>query len=312
MRWILPILLTAAAVAQKPAEEATIKVDVDVVSVYCSVRDKKGGFIKNLDKSDFTILEDGKQQPIKYFSRETNVPLTIGLLVDTSKSQEALIESERRAASAFFQSVLREKDMAFLIQFGAEAELLQDYTNSVRLLRQGLNALRLNAPAGPPPTIASTPGTLPSKVRGTILFDAVYLAAAEKLKGEVGRKAIVLITDGMDYGSRVKLQEAVAASHKSDVVIYSIYYADSRFGYFASDGDLRKMSEETGGRVFHVRGRYGLEDIFKEIQDEMRSTYTVGYSPTNAARDGAFRKIEIRASNKDHKVQARKGYYAAK
>src|SRR5437016_2950415 len=138
------IALALLGAAVLPAQEATIKVDVDLVNVLCTVRNKGGGLVGNLEKKDFTILEDGKEQGIRYFTRETDLPLTIGLLVDTSKSQERLIDIERRAAYEFFSKVLRKKDMAFLMQFGAEAELLQDETNSPRLLQQGLNQLRLS------------------------------------------------------------------------------------------------------------------------------------------------------------------------
>jgi VWFA-related protein len=291
------------------AQEATIKVDVDLVSLFFSVRDKQGRYLKDLEKDAFTVFEDGKQQEVRYFSREVNLPLTIGLLIDVSKSQENLIDIERRAGGEFFSSVMRNKDMAFLISFGSEAELLQDLTGSQKLLQKGLGDLRLNASVG-----GLHPSSTGSKQRGTIMYDAVYLAANEKLKGEVGRKAIVLITDGMDFGSRVSLQEAISAAHKSDAIIYSIYYVDPRMygwgGY--SDGDLKKMSEETGGRLFHVDRKNTLDSIFRQIQEEMRSQYAIGYSSTNGAKDGQFRKVEIRPSAKDLKVQARKGYYAAR
>lgn len=142
------------------------------------------------------------------------------------------------------------------------------------------------------------------------MYDAIYLAADEKLKREVGRKVIVLITDGVDYGSRVSRTEAMAAAQKADAIIYSIYYADLRNYGGGGEGDLRRMSEETGGRLFSVDRGNRLEDIFKQIQEEMRNQYSISYDSTNHTRDGGFRKIEIKTSNKDYKVQARKGYYA--
>ncbi len=309
------LALTLAAAAQQDIPPS-IKVDVDVVSLLCSVRDKKGALIADLTKDDFEVFEDGKKQTIRYFNRETDLPLTIGLLVDVSVSQEGLISAERRAASQFFSQVLGKKDVAFLISFGSEAELLQDYTNSQKLLRAALEGLRVvSTPTG------IMPGPVPtaSQPRGTILFDAVYLAANEKLRGEVGRKAIILITDGVDQGSRVKLTEAVEAAHKSDAIIYSIYYYDAGFyrgrggfGFGGSDGDLRRMSEETGGRLMKVDRKRPLEDIFNDIQRELRSQYAIGYTPSNSAKDGSFRRLEIRPRNRDLKVQARKGYYALK
>src|SRR5216684_4858818 len=216
----LAVLAIGVSVAMAQDQD-TIKVEVNLVNVLCTVRNKSGGLIGNLEKSDFKIYEDGKEQEIKYFTRETDLPLTIGMLVDTSKSQERLIDIERRAAYEFFSKVLRKKDLAFLMQFGAEAELLQDETNSARLLQQGLNQLRLSVPVG-----GLHPGPVPtqSRMAGTILYDAVYLAADEKLKKEVGRKAIVIITDGVDTGSRVSKEKAVEYALKADSIIYSIDY----------------------------------------------------------------------------------------
>jgi len=297
------------ATAATAGEDPVIKVDVDLVSVLASVRDKKGAFIKNLDKEMFTIFEDGKQQEIRYFARESNLPLTIGLLVDVSKSQESLIEVERRAAAAFFRSVLKQKDQAFLISFGSEAELLQDMTGSPRLLEKGLAGLRLSVPVDG----VFTPGTTNRPMRGTIMFDAVYLAATEQLKREVGRKVLVIIGDGVDHGSRVKIAEAIEAAQKADVLIYSIYFSDPRYGMFGGgDGDLKKMSGETGGRVFEVRRSRSLEQIFQEIQEEMRNQYSIGYAPPNPRRDGGYRKVDVKVKNKDYRVAARKGYYAQK
>jgi len=302
----------------KQAEEKppTISVEVSLVNILASVHDKHGGLIGNLTKDDFTVLEDGKPQTIKYFTRETDLPLTIGLLVDVSASQRNLIDIERRAAHQFFSEVLRKKDEAFLISFGEDSELLQDYTNSPKLLQSGLSQLQVNSGAsglgpGPVPTI-STP-------RGTVLYDAVYLAAHEKLRGEVGRRAIVLITDGIDQGSKLKIQDAIEAAQKADAVIYSIDYADpSAYSYgpltfgHVSDSALQKMSGETGGHVYHVDRKHTLEDAFKELQDEMRSQYSIAYTSTNPEQDGGYRRLEVKVSDKNLKVQVRKGYYAVK
>jgi VWFA-related protein len=306
------------AQTQKPAEieEPSIKVDVDVVNVLCSVRNKAGGLVGNLSKDDFTLFEDGKPQTIKYFTKETDIPLTIGLLVDISGSQARLIEDERHAALQFFSQVLRKKDMAFLISFGPECELLQDFTNSPRLLEEGLRGLHVESGVGglhpgPVPT-ASTP-------RGTVLFDAVYLASTDRLQKEVGRKAIVLITDGVDQGSRLKKEAAIESAQKSDAIIYSIYYVDQSayfghgFGFGGGgEGVLKQMSDETGGRLLKVDRKHTLNDIFNQIQEEMRSQYAIGFSSTNPRKDGGFRKLEIKTRDKNQKVQARKGYYAEK
>jgi VWFA-related protein len=295
---------------QKEEEPMSIKVDVDVVNILCSVRDKKGALIGNLTKDDFTLFEDGKPQTIKYFARETDLPLTIGLLVDVSGSQARLIQEERQAAYQFFSQVLRKKDMAFLISFGPEAELLQDFTNSPRLLQSALDGLRVSSAVG-----GLHPGPVPtaSQMRGTVLYDAVYLAASDRLQKEVGRKAIVLITDGMDFGSRLKKEAAIEAAQRADSIIYSIYYVDQAayggFGMGASDSALKQMSEETGGRLFHVGRKNPLSEIFRQLQEEMRSQYAIGFTSSNERKDGGFRKLEIRAQDKNLKVQARKGYY---
>jgi VWFA-related protein len=305
-------VLTAGSLLLAQDQLPTLKVDVDVVSVLASVRDKKGALIPSLQKDDFTVLEDGKPQTIKYFTKETDLPLTIGLLVDVSRSQENLIDIERSAATQFFSSVLRKKDLAFLISFGEECELLQDSTGSPRLLTDGLGQLRVSSGAsgihpGPVPTIGQP--------RGTVLFDAIYLAANEKLKGEVGRKVIVVITDGVDQGSRMSKNQAIEAAQKADAVIYSIDYEDPRYhGMFgpSGEGDLRRMSDETGGHVYRVDRKNTLDQVFKELQDEMRSQYSIGYTPSNGSKDGGYRHLEIRTSNRDYRVQARKGYYAVK
>jgi len=314
MKVMLPLLVLSFAVS---AQETRIKVDGDLVNVLCSVRNKGNGLVGNLEKSDFKLFEDGKEMEIKYFTRETDLPLTIGMLVDTSKSQENLIEPESRAAYEFFKVVLRKKDMAFLMQFGAEAELLQDNTNSAKMLQDGLRQLRLSVPVG-----GLHPGPVPTAQNqaGTILFDAVYLAANEKLKGEVGRKVMVIITDGDDTGSRTPRDRATEAAQKADSIISLIDYEDPRyhgggFGTFTigrntGNADMSRMSGETGGRVFRVDRKNTLDDIFKELQDEMRSQYSIGYTSPHSQKDGSYHKIEIRTSNKDYKVQARKGYYA--
>jgi VWFA-related protein len=305
---------------QAPSQEPTIRVGVDLVNIFFTVRAKKGGaLIPNLEKNNFSVAEDGKEQTIQHFSRETDLPLTLGLLIDISASQERLIDIERDAAAAFFSSVIRKKDEAFLISFGKSTDLLQDYTNSPRLLSSALNDLRGDGQSpglGPVPIPNQGPVPQVGAAKGTLLFDAVYLASDEKLRTEVGRKALVLITDGDDQGSTYNIRTAIEAAQKADAIIFSIYYVDRGFymsaGMFGvgGEGDLRKMSSETGGHVFSVDKKHPLNEIFKEIQDELRNQYSIGYVPSNTNRDGSFRHIEIKADNKDYRVQARSGYYA--
>lgn len=302
-----------APVKPLPGDQEPIKVDVNLVNVLCSVRNKQGGLVGNLTKDDFLLDEDGKSQSIRYFSRETDLPLTIGLLVDVSRSQERLIDIERQAASEFFSQVLRKQDLAFLISFGQDSELLQDYTSSASLLRRGLDKLRLNAPVG-----GVMPGPVPTmnNPRGTVLYEAVYLAAHDQLRGQVGRKVLVVITDGVDQGSRLKIEDALRAAQNADAVVYCIDYSDPSaygyggFGYGNGEGAMKRIAGDTGGRVFRVDRKHPLNDVFAEIQEEMRSQYAIGYTPENSARDGTFRRIDLKTRDKNLKVQARKGYFA--
>lgn len=306
-----------------PPPAPTIRIAVDLVNIFFTVKAKKGGtLIPNLEQKDFQIFEDGKEQTIQRFSRENDLPITLGLLIDISASQERLIDIEREAASQFFSSVIRPKDEAFLISFGKDTQLLQDFTNSPRQLTAAMRDLQGD---GQDPMIRGNPipvntGPIPQTgtPKGTLLFDAVYLASDEKLKTEVGRKALILITDGEDQGSNYRIQDAIQAAQKSDAIIYSIYYVDRGFylsnGVFSTggEGDLEKMSQQTGGRVFKVDKKHPLSEVFKEIQEELRNQYSLSYTSTKAERDGTFRKIEVKVDNPDEKVQARAGYYATK
>jgi VWFA-related protein len=308
---------------QSASQQPTLRVDVDLVNILFTVKAKKGGqLIPNLEQNNFKIYEDGKEQKLLHFSRETDLPLTLGLLIDISASQERLIDIEKEAASAFFSSVIRKRDEAFLISFGKDTELLQDYTNSPRTLSAALRDLRGDGQTpmigrGPIPNVNTGPVPQMGTPKGTLLFDAIYLASNEKLKSEVGRKAMILITDGDDQGSTYDRKGATEAAQRADSIIYSIYYVDR--GFYAQygmgfggggEGDLRRMSDETGGHVFTVDKKHPLNEVFKEIQDEMRNQYSIGYESSNPNRDGSFRRIEIKVDNQDYRVQARSGYYA--
>ena len=314
---LIGVLLATPVSSQRSAQESgtpepTIRVDVSVVNVLCTVRDRKGGLAANLDKSDFAIREDGKPQQILYFSRETKLPLTLGLLVDSSVSQERLIPDERHAAAAFLEQVLTSQDAAFLVSFDVTVDLLQDVTGSVDFLRAGLERIRVNSGGG----AGSAGGPFPQiQSGGTHLYDAVYLASDEVLRNEAGRKALILITDGQDHGSKVTRDAAIEAAQRADVILYSILFFDRGFygwggSAYRGDSELRKMSEETGGRVFEARSDRELNAAFEQISSELRSQYSLGYSATNAARDGNYRRIEVRTKQGGYRVQARKGYYA--
>lgn len=290
---------------------AIISLDVQVVNLLASVRGKGGRYVRDLTKDDFVLKEDGKQQEIRYFSAESNLPLTLGVLVDVSVSQEGLIDEERRAAKAFIDEVIDDNDLAFVISFGPDVRLEQDLTSSRRLLARSLDGIRIRGASYSP----VTPGTNPTSTpRGTVLFDAVYLAAKDMLRPVTGRKAIILITDGIDQGSKVDIKEALRAAHLSDVVVYSILHYDMGFyGPFSqgtADYDLGKMATETGGTLFKPKRNQPLSQIFQAIQDELRNQYSIGYTPTNPEQDGRFRSINLSTKQRGLRVQARKGYYA--
>jgi VWFA-related protein len=295
----------------------TLKVNVNVVQLFFNVKDKKGALIPSLTKDDFQVLEDGKPQTIKYFKAESDLPLTLGILIDSSGSQQRVLEMEKEVGANFLQEILRDKDLAFVISFDVDANLLQDFTNSTRRLRAALDSARINAP---PSSCGGLPGQgggpLPcsSTPKGTILYDTVYLASHDQLAKEVGRKAMILLTDGEDQGSQYKINDAIEAAQKSDSICYVLLIADRGFygfGGYSGDREMKKLASETGGRVIEVGNKLDkLKQAFDEVAHELRSQYNVGYTPTNSVLDGSFRKVEIHAKEKDYKIQARTGYYA--
>jgi len=297
---------------------ATLKVNVNVVQLFFNVKDKRGALIPSLTKNDFQIFEEGKPQTIKYFAAESNLPLTLGILIDSSGSQARVLDMEKQVGGDFLSQILREKDLAFVIDFDVNVELLQDFTSSVRLLKTALNSARINTAGGSGTGIPGLGGgTIPTQgaPRGTLLYDAVYLASHDELAQQVGRKAMILLTDGQDEGSQLRIKDAIEAAQKSDSIVYVLLCADrgfyGGFGGYSGEGEMKKMTQETGGRVIEVGNKYEkLKEGFDQIANELRSQYNIGYNPSNAALDGTFRKIEIRANNKDYKIQSRAGYYA--
>ncbi len=304
---------------QKSDQLPTFTSNVNVVNLFFNVKDKHGNLIPNLTKNDFQVLEDGKPQTIKYFSADSNQPLTLGILLDTSGSQTNVLPMEKEVGAAFLKDVLRQKDMAFLISFDVDVDELHDFTNDPSSLRVAMDKAQINVGGGSGGVPGIGQGPIPQQgdPRGTLLYDAVYLAAHDKLAQEVGRKAMILLTDGEDQGSQLKIRDAIEAAQKADSIIYVLLIADRGFygfGGYHGEGEMRRMTQETGGRVIEVGNKLEkLREAFDQIAAELRSQYNVGYTPTNGKRDGSFRKIEIKvANNKDMKVQARNGYYAPK
>jgi VWFA-related protein len=342
---------------------STMSVDVKVVTLPVTVRDKKGQIVRNLTKDDFVLQEDGRPQVIKYFAQQTNLPLTLGLLVDTSLSQRNVLDQERNASKVFLDQMLTDaKDKAFLIHFDREVELLQDLTSSREKLQAGLELLRTpqpdrdtssNDPRGSDPQ--SSPGSGNGQPRmhqggGTLLYDAIYLASNELMKKQQGRKALIVLTDGDDRGSKESLQSAIEAAQRADTVVYSILFADNHrdsggFGFPGGGGGmgrrgggwpggggsggggrgggrnpqephvdgkkiLEQISKETGGRLYEVSKKQAMDQIYDSIAEELRTQYNLGYTPDKGNAEAGYHKITLTAKQKDLVVQTRDGYYA--
>jgi len=293
----------------------TLKVNVDVVQLFFNVKDKHGALVPNLTKDNFDLFEDGQLQTIKYFRAESDLPLTLGILIDTSYSQLRVLDMEKEVGGSFLESTLHAKDEAFVISFGTDIQLEQDFTSSVSKLKHALNQTKMNSaavscsggplgPQGPIPCSSTGP-------RGTALYDAVYLASHDELSHEVGRKAMILLTDGEDQGSKLKIKDAIEAAQKADAICYVLLIADRGITMGFGGGEMRKLTQETGGRMIEVGNKIEkLRQAFDQISQELRSQYNVGYVPTNTSRDSSFRKVEIKPKEGDYRIQARSGYYA--
>ncbi|HTT22146.1 MAG TPA: VWA domain-containing protein [Candidatus Sulfotelmatobacter sp.] len=333
--------------AADASDDATkISVKVNVVNVLATVRDKHGKIVNDLTKDDFSLAEDGRPQSIHYFSRETDLPLTLGLLVDTSLSQRRVLDQERSASHSFLDQMVRaDRDKAFIIHFDREVELLQDLTSSHQKLEEALGALR--TPEYTQTGSNGGGGNWPGGGHGghhgggTMLYDAVFLASDELMRKQEGRKALVLLTDGVDTGSKENLDAAIESAQRANTLVYSILFKDNeaygRSGGFARptigfpgggghrgggqryptqprpDGKkiLERISRETGGRFFEVSNKKPIDQIYSEITEELRNQYNLGYTPDReASNNSSYHKIQLTAKQKDLTVQARDGYYA--
>ncbi len=344
----------------------TFSSDVKVVNVLATARDKKGQIVTDLKQEEFHLADDGQPQTIRYFAREIDLPLTLGLLVDTSMSQRRVLGQERTASYRFLDQVLREnKDLAFVIHFDHEAELLQDLTSSRKQLEDALAQLELPQQDQPQLNRRGSGGGYPgggggypgggggypggggggggypgggggrggrgSRGPGTVLYDSVLLASDELMRKQHGRKALILLTDGVDNGSKVTLDRGIEAAQRADTLVYSLLFADeegSGFsqglggmgrrggmgrggGYDRPDGKkvLERLARETGGGFFQVSKKRPIDDIYKQIQEELRSQYNLGYTPEPASANAYFHKIALTTTRKEVVLQAREGYY---
>ena len=292
------LLLPTAAAQQEPTPgppDQTITIDVDLVNVLFSVSDKRGRLYTELTKDGLRVYEDGELQTITNFSSETDLPLTVALLVDTSGSIRDKLRFEQEAAIEFFYSTLRRRtDQAMLVTFDSGVDLLQDFTDNPETLANAVRKIRAGG--------------------GTSLYDAIFLAVNEKMAGEPGRKVLIVISDGDDNASRISMTETMEMAQKNDVVVYTISTnSTAHFGtreQQRGDRTLRTFAEDTGGRAFFPFKLEELAVSFEDISKELRSQYTLAYVPTNRIRDGSYREIKVEARNRDYRVKARKGYYA--
>jgi VWFA-related protein len=363
--WLLAgliVFVLPLAAQQAPASSVNVNVNANVVNVLATVRDKHGKLATDLEQSDFVLQEDGRPQTIRSFSRESGSPLTLGLLVDTSRSQRENLDQERSAGPGFLNQAVREdKDKAFLIHFDREVELLQDLTGSHDKLAAALNQLET------PPQFGHEPGDSAgsgdegsgrgsSRGGGTLLYDAIYLASTELMQKQQGRKVLILFSDGVDRESKTTLSHALETAQRADTVVYAILSPSRREyeegggrrggmggggpwgrqgggypgggypggGYPGGGGGRRSPSEEqhpdgkkildriakeTGGRMFEVSKKQTVEQIYQQIQDELKAQYRLGFTPDRAVTDSDYHKIQLTTKKKDFTVQAREGYY---
>jgi VWFA-related protein len=292
---------------QLPPAQQPLRVQTSLVNLFATVRDGHHALVADLTKDDFHVYENGQEQKVAFFSKEVKLPITLGLLIDTSGSEQEMLMAEQDAMSQFIHRVVRKGDESLVMSFDSDVDLLGDFTEDTSLLERAIRRARINVPSGSGPLSQAN-------VTSTALYDAIYLACREKLSSEAGRKAVVIVTDAQDEGSKVKLEEAIEAAQRADTVVHIILVADphfSGFGYIGG-GVARKLTEETGGRVIEVRNEKDLNKAFDVISEELRSQYTLGYYPTNPTHDGSFRKVKVETSRSGLKVLARRGYYAPK
>ena len=355
--WLLSaVALTAARRLPGQQPDVTYTANVSVVNVLATVHDKQGQIVRDLSKEDFKLEEENRAQTIRYFSAQSDLPLALGLLVDTSGSQRRLLDTERRASYRFLDQVLREdKDVAFLIHFDQEVELLQDLTSSRKLLESALESLATSEPrplyrrggGNPQPGGGRYPqgGGGARRTAGTTLYDAVLLASDELMKKQQGRKALILLSDGVDNGSKVALEAAIESAQRADTLVYSIRFYDAeayrrefpgargegmggpmgrrggmgggspipRFPSANSvDGKkiLERIARETGAGYFEPSSKQPIDKIYSLIEEELRHQYNLGYTSDKPGGAGEYRKIHVAVTRKGLVVQARDGYYA--
>jgi VWFA-related protein len=300
------VLALCGAGLMRGQDTPVFSTDVRVVNVLATVRNKSGALAGNLNQEDFALSEDGRPQTIRYFARESDLPLTLGLLVDTSGSQRRVLDAERGASVRFLDQVVRNnKDQVFLMQFDSVVQIKQALTSSVGKLDDAL-------------AYVDTETMKQVRVRGgggTLLYDAVASASDDVMSKLKGRKALIVLSDGVDFGSTLTLKEAVEAAQRADTLVYSILYADpGAYGLFGGGADgkrvMERLAEETGGSFFEVSKKHPVDEMFAILQEELRNQYNMGYVSDKPVTISGFRTIQLTVKRKGLVVQARHQYWA--
>lgn len=327
-----------AAQQQQPAqrpdetidEDEVERVETDLTNVLFTATDRSKRFIRNIQQDDITVLEDGAPQQVFTFQRNVDLPLSLAILIDTSNSQERTLPEEKRAAQQFIDTVIRpNKDEVAVLTFTGETTLEQGLTGSATRARRAIERVEFQPPSGyiGGGLVVTTPGgvgggTPPisgdnqNRAGSTAIWDSIWVTSREVLSetSDKTRRAIILLTDGDDTSSRMKLNEAIDSALKADAIIYAIGIGDSFSFSGVDEGSLRKITERTGGRAYFPRNETDLRSAFAQIQDELREQYLVAYSPSNKAKDGTFRKVQIEFKDpelrKSMKLTYRQGYFA--
>jgi Ca-activated chloride channel family protein len=303
--------------------DEVVKFDTNLTNIFFTAADKNKRFISDLKAEDIRVLEDGQQQEIFTFQTNIDLPLSLAILIDTSASEERTLPDEKEAARAFLENVLRpNKDEAAVVSFTGETTLEQGFTGNGERLRRAIDRVEFVPPSGyigGGVVVNGTPpisGTNQSLAGSTAIWDAVWATAEELISAsaEHTRRAIILLTDGDDTSSRMKIHDAIERAQKADALIYAIGIGD-RYTFNVDEGALRKIAEQTGGRAYFPKHERDLRDAFVQIQRDLREQYLVAYSPSNKARDGSYRRIEIQLVNptlrqQNLKLNYRSGYFA--
>jgi len=301
-------------VKKKPDESKEIPqvggkktVNVNLVRLYVTVRDKHGAIVTGLQKNDFRVYEDGVEQKIAFFSKDMTDPLTIAMMIDTSGSQEDFLDAEKATAWRFLKDILQKNDLATVISFDTTVNMLADFTDYKPALHAAIDKAEINAPV----VSADSPVDPP----GTVLYDAINQVCKYQLPQETGRKALIILTDAEDEGSTSTLRSAIYAAQKANAVIHVLLIANPSMYWMSGMGYIggevaHEMAYQTGGRVISIRNNRDLDKAFTELAQELRSQYVIAYYPTNTAENGAFRKVKVETTQKGLKVLTRAGYYA--